>query len=87
MEIFDVVCSALLLLTGVLIVHRHIFTVIGLFIKPVIYPTAKTNGCYAIVIAARNEAAVIGNLIDSIYAQDYNHSLTGQGDGSSVLLI
>ncbi|MCL2628538.1 MAG: glycosyltransferase [Oscillospiraceae bacterium] len=75
MEIFDLVCSALLILTGILVVHRHIYTIIGLFIKPVVYPETNKLGRYAIVIAARNEEAVIGNLIDSIHAQDYNPSL------------
>ena len=36
---------------------------------------AKENHKYAILVAARNEEAVIGNLIDSIRKQDYPHKL------------
>ncbi len=39
------------------------------------FPKAKNNHKYAIMIAARNEATVIGNLIDSINAQDYPKEL------------
>ncbi len=39
------------------------------------FPKAKHNHKYAIMIAARNESAVIGNLIDSINSQDYPSEL------------
>lgn len=39
------------------------------------FPEAKKQHKYAIMVAARNEAAVIGNLIDSIRAQDYPQEL------------
>ena len=39
------------------------------------FPTAKQNHKYGIVIAARNEKNVIGNLLDSIEKQDYPHDL------------
>lgn len=39
------------------------------------FPKAKNNHKYAIMIAARNESAVIGNLIDSINKQDYPNDL------------
>ncbi|MBR2404328.1 MAG: glycosyltransferase, partial [Clostridia bacterium] len=39
------------------------------------FPKAKHNHKYAIMIAARNEEAVIGNLIDSINSQDYPSEL------------
>lgn len=44
--------------------------VVGLFMTKR-FPKAATNHKYAIMIAARNEEAVIGNLIDSINKQDY----------------
>ena len=75
MEVFDLICSALLVLTGIMVVHRHFYSIIGMFVKPVEYPETNKLGRYAIVIAARNEEAVIGNLLDSIHAQDYNLSL------------
>ncbi len=39
------------------------------------FPEAKKNHKYAVMIAARNESAVIGNLIDSINSQDYPKDL------------
>ncbi len=39
------------------------------------FPPAKNNHKYAIMIAARNEETVIGNLIDSINNQDYPSDL------------
>jgi len=74
MEIFDLICSILLALTGLMIIHRHFYSIIGLFVKPVIYPQTDKLGRYAILIAARNEETVIGNLLDSIRAQDYRFS-------------
>ena len=47
-----------------------IYSVIGFFATKK-FPKAKHNYKYAIMIAARNEEAVIGNLIDSINSQDY----------------
>lgn len=44
--------------------------IVGLFMTKR-FPKAKANHKYAIMIAARNEEAVIGNLIDSINKQDY----------------
>lgn len=39
------------------------------------FPEAKRQHKYAIMVAARNEAGVIGNLINSIRAQDYPQEL------------
>ncbi len=46
------------------------YSFIGLFMTRR-FPKAKQNHKYAVMIAARNEAPVIGNLIDSINKQDY----------------
>ena len=50
------------------------YSFIGIFMTRR-FPKAKNNHKYAIMIAARNEAAVIGNLIDSINKQDYPRDL------------
>ena len=50
--------------------HRGIYVLVGLF-STRHFPPAKRQHKYAILIAARNEAPVIGNLIRSIRAQDY----------------
>ena len=39
------------------------------------YPAAAPKTCFAVVIAARNEEAVIGNLIDSLFAQRYPRTM------------
>ncbi len=59
---------------SVMIFHRPIFFVIGMFFTRKFKP-AKKNHKYGICIAARNEEAVIGNLIDSIHKQDYPSDL------------
>ena len=47
-----------------------VYTVVGLFATKK-FPKAENNHKYAILIAARNEEKVIGNLLDSIKKQDY----------------
>lgn len=55
-------------------VFRPIFIVGGLFATRR-FPQAKNYHKYAVLVAARNEETVIGNLIDSIRAQDYPSEL------------
>ena len=50
--------------------YQFFYVVVGLVKKPVRY-TAKKNHRYAAVVSARNESAVIGNLIASIKGQNY----------------
>ncbi len=50
--------------------YQFIYVAVGLFAKEKKH-TPKKNHRYAMVISARNEACVIGNLIDSIKAQTY----------------
>lgn len=64
------VCNIIATVLGVLYAYRVLFVVLGLFWTKK-YEPAKKNHRYAIVIAARNEEAVIGNLLDSIALQDY----------------
>ena len=53
-----------------LYLYRRVLTATGLFFTRKFKP-AQNRHKYAIMIAARNEAPVIGNLIHSIRAQDY----------------
>jgi cellulose synthase/poly-beta-1,6-N-acetylglucosamine synthase-like glycosyltransferase len=55
---------------GDLLNYKTIYKIVGLFATRKFKP-AKNNHKYAILVAARNEQAVIGNLIDSIRQQDY----------------
>ena len=53
-----------------LLFHYGVFALIGVF-KRKTYPKADRQLKYGIVIAARNEEAVIGSLLDSIRASEY----------------
>ncbi len=55
---------------SVLFAYRAIFFLVGVF-KTRTFPETERKHRYAIVIPARNEAAVIENLLDSIANQDY----------------
>ena len=59
---------------AILVFHKPIYFLIGLFFTRKFKP-AKNKHKYAIMIAARNEEKVIGNLIDSIHKQDYPKDL------------
>ena len=59
---------------AILTIYKTFYLIIGTFFTR-IFPKAKNNHKYAIVIAARNEEKVIGNLLDSIKKQDYPKKL------------
>lgn len=54
--------------------YQFVYVLIGLFRKTTPL-SAKVNHHYAVVISARNESNMIGNLIDSIRAQNYPKEL------------
>ena len=55
--------------------YQAIFMIRALVQGTVRLPEAKRLHSYAFVIAAHNEEAVIGNLVESIFAQDYPREL------------
>ncbi len=57
-----------------MIAYRTVWRILGFFFTRK-FPPAQKQHKYGIVIAARNESAVIGNLLDSIAAQDYPKEL------------
>ena len=59
---------------GIMVFHKAFYFVIGMFFTRKFKP-AKKKHKYGILIAARNEKYVIGNLIDSIKKQDYPSDL------------
>lgn len=59
---------------GIMTFYKTIYIFIGLFFTRK-FKKAKNNHKYAIMIAARNEKNVIGNLLDSINKQDYPRDL------------
>ena len=64
------VLGAIGALLSALCCYWSVYTVIGLFGTRK-FPKAKRQHKIAIVVAARNEEAVIGNLLESIRKQDY----------------
>ena len=62
-----IICALLLLMY----MHHNVFTLLFLFVKAKKFPDTKVQHKYAYLVCARNEEKVIGNLIDSIKAQDY----------------
>lgn len=55
-------------------IHKNFYILVGLFFTRKFKP-AKNNHKYAVLIPARNEEAVIANLLDSIKRQDYPSKL------------
>ena len=62
------------LILSIMVIHKAFYFVIGMFFTRKFKP-AKNKHKYGIVIAARNEKYVIGNLLDSINKQDYPKEL------------
>ena len=56
-------------------VYFGVVALFGLRKKLPAAPQAKPEKRFALVVAARNEAAVIGHLVDSLYGQDYPREL------------
>ena len=63
-------CGVCGLIFAVVYAYRSIFVVVGLF-KTKVFAKTERQHKYAVLIPARNEETVIGNLLDSIAAQDY----------------
>ncbi len=66
--------SVLGVIITIITLHKVFYFVIGMFFTRKFKP-AKKKHKYGIVIAARNEKFVIGNLLDSINKQDYPKEL------------
>lgn len=70
MEIVAIVFSCIWVLFTLLTIHFIIFSIIGLFaVKH--FPKTDKKLRYGIIISARNEEKVIGDLLDSIKNNDY----------------
>ena len=67
LKVFDIALKVVM----VMMCYRYLYLIVGFFGKAKKYPEAKQEHRYAVVICARNEDKVIGNLLDSIAAQRY----------------
>lgn len=77
MEILNLIIQIINRVSGFLsdlLQYKLIYKITGIFFTRK-FKEAKTNHKYAILVAARNEEMVIGNLIDSINQQDYPREL------------
>lgn len=69
-EIVMIVCGAVGLLLTFMLFHFVVFMIVGIFAKKK-YPEAEQKLKYGVIISARNEENVIGDLIRSLRACDY----------------
>ncbi len=69
-ELIMNLCRIALVIMGGMYAYMAVYVVVGFFATKK-FPGAKKMHRYGIVIAARNEENVIGQLLDSIHAQDY----------------
>ena len=74
MDAFSVAISVIETICGALFAYQMVYIIIALIKKTPVFQ-AKAYHNYAILIAARNEEQVIGNLVKSILAQDYPKEL------------
>ncbi len=74
-EVLSTINKYILLISLICYFQQNVYLIIGIFKKDKLYPIAKTNHRYGFIISARNEEIVIGNLIDSIFKQDYPKDL------------
>ncbi|MBQ4647663.1 MAG: glycosyltransferase [Clostridia bacterium] len=74
MELLSRICEIIITVFGAIYAYRSIIMVVGFFVTKK-FPQTEEKHKYAVVIAARNEEAVIGKLIDSIKKQDYPKEL------------
>ena len=70
-EILSLINYIVFAILAIIYFHHNLFLILSIFFKKKKYKEASHNHFYAFIISARNEEKVIGNLIDSIKAQDY----------------
>ena len=75
MVLLSVLVILLVIVGGAGVVYQAVCILISLFTKPIKFPDAPMNKRYAVLISARNEANVIGNLITCIQTQTYPSEL------------
>lgn len=73
-QIVDLIFWITSSLLGLMMLHFLFFSIVGIFARKK-FPKAKVQHKYGLIIPARNEEAVVGNLIKSIYKNDYPQEL------------
>ena len=75
MVLLNVLDILLIVAGGVGMIYQGVCILISLFAKPTTFPDAPMDKRYAVLVSARNERAVIGNLIRDIQTQTYPSAL------------
>ncbi len=75
MKSIELTIRIISLFFSILVFYKPIFIIIGFFVHGKKYPETETRARFGILIAARNEELVIGNLIDSLHKQNYPKEL------------
>ena len=75
LEIMKVINSVIMTALGIFYINQVFFLIMSIFLPKKKYPEAKKNHNYGVIIAARNEENVLGDLIDSIRNQNYPDEL------------
>ena len=75
MVLLSVLDVLLVIVGGAGMIYQAVCILISLFTKPIRFPQAPMDKRYAVLISARNEANVIGNLITCIQTQTYPSEL------------
>ncbi|RBP97383.1 N-acetylglucosaminyltransferase [Bifidobacterium aemilianum] len=75
MVLLKVLDILLLIIGGAGVLYQGVCIVASLFHKEIRFPSAPQDKRFAVLISARNEEGVIGNLIDSIHGQTYPSDL------------
>ncbi|KAB7790580.1 glycosyltransferase family 2 protein [Bifidobacterium leontopitheci] len=71
MVLLTILDIAMMILGGASVVYQAFYIIMSLFSKPVRFPDAPMDKRYAVLISARNEQDVIGNLIHCLHSQTY----------------
>ncbi|MDN6208858.1 glycosyltransferase family 2 protein [Bifidobacterium crudilactis] len=75
MALLNILDVILMILGGVGILYQAVCILTSFFAKPVTFHDAPADKHFAVLISARNEESVVGNLIDSVRAQSYPSQL------------
>lgn len=67
--------SVLCIILFLMYFHQYFYAVVAVFTRAKKWPEAKAQHKYAYLICAHDEDKVVGNLIDSIFAQNYPREL------------
>ena len=75
MQVIDILMAIMMALTTLYGVYFCAIAILGTLRKEKPIPPAAPQKRIAAIIAARNESSVIGNLVESVLAQDYPREL------------